>query len=67
MTYDLDKRAADLERFGTLDYDRFREIVSRDFFEAVHIADLSVSVGKGLLSEDELKAYLSKLAWCFLV
>ncbi len=66
MTYDLDKKKADLEKYGLLDYERLSEIVSREFFDNNHWAEVSVAIGKGLITEDELKGYLSKYTWCFL-
>ena len=66
MTYDMDKKKADLEKFGLLDYEKLKDIVSKEFFDGNHIEEFSVSIGKGLMSEQELKGYLLKLAWCFL-
>ena len=66
MTYDLDKKNADLEKYGLLDYERLSEIVSREFFDNNHWAEVSVAIGKVLITEDELKKYLSKFTWCFL-
>lgn len=67
MTYDLDKKKSDLDKFGLLDFAKLKGIISREFFDTNHIEEFSVSIGKKIITEDELKAYLSKLAWCFLV
>lgn len=66
MTYDLDKKNADLEKYGLLDYERLKAIVSREFFDSNHIEEFSVSIGKGLMSEQELRKYLSMYAMFYL-
>ncbi len=67
MTYDKDKRVADLVKYGRLEYEELREILSEDMFHANHLDELSVSIGKGLMSVEQLKAYLSKFTHCFLM
>lgn len=66
MTYDLDKKNADLQRYGLLDYEKLKDIVSREFFDGNHIEEFSVSIGKGLMSEQELRKYLSMYAMFYL-
>ena len=67
MTYDKAKKAADLEKYGRLEYEGLSEILSEDMFHANHLDELSVSIGKGLMSVEQLKAYLSKFTHCFLM
>ncbi len=67
MTYDEAKRAADLEKYGRLEYEVLGEIMSEEFFYANHFDELSVAVGKGLTSVEQLKAYLSKFTQYFLI
>ena len=66
MTYDLDKKNADLQKFGLLDYEKLKDIVSKEFFDGNHIEEFSVSIGKGLMSEQELREYLSMYAMFYL-
>ena len=66
MTYDLDKKNADLEKYGLLDYEMLKDIVSKEFFDSNHIEEFSVSIGKGLITEQELKEYLSMYAKYYL-
>lgn len=66
MTYDLDKKKADLEKYGILDYEKLKDIVSKEFFDSNHIEEFSVSIGKGLISEQELREYLSMYAMFYL-
>ena len=67
MTYDADKRASDLVKYGKLEYDGFKEIISREFFDTHHFDEFSVAFGKGLLMENSFKEYLKELSNCFLV
>ena len=66
MTYDLDKKKADLDKYGLLDYETMKDIISKEFFDGNHIEEFSVSIGKGLMSENELKEYLSMYAMYYL-
>ena len=66
MTYNMDKKKADLEKYGLLDYGNVKDIISREFFDGNRVGEFSVSVGKGLISADELREYLSMYTWCFL-
>ena len=67
MKFDADKRKADLEKYGRLEYEVLSEILSKEFFYANHFDELSAAVGKGLISIEQLKAYLSKFTHCFLM
>lgn len=67
MAYDIEKKATDLEKFGMLDYSQFKEIISREFFDAHRFEEFSVAFGKGLLNMEQFKEYLTALSGCFLV
>ena len=43
-----------------MSYEGWKDIVSREFFMNNHINELSVAIGKGLISEELLKAYFAK-------
>lgn len=62
MKFDTEKRKADLEKYGRLDYEPFRGIVSKEFFDANHVDEFGVAFSKGLVSAEEFKAYLDKFA-----
>ena len=66
MRYNPDKKANDLENYGKLDYNYFKNIISKDFFYKNHCEEFSVAFAKGLMSRNEFKAYLEKFAHCFL-
>ena len=67
MAYDMEKKGADLEKYGLLEYDEFKEIVSRAFFDSHRFEEFSVAFGKGLLDKEQFKAYLKELSGCFIV
>ncbi len=66
MTFDKEKKAKDLEQFGTLDYEELEGLVSRSFFDNNHCEQFSVAVGKGLITPEQLKVYLDRPASIFL-
>ena len=66
MLYNPDKKAKDLAKYGELDYNDFKNIISKDFFYKNHFEEFSVAFAKGLMSKNEFKAYLEKFAHCFL-
>ena len=66
MTIDREKKAKDLEQFGTLDYEELEGLVSRSFFENNHCEEFSVAFDKGLITLEQFKDYLSRLSPCFL-
>ena len=66
MTFDADKKTEDLEKYGLLDYEHFKNVVSKEFFDNNHCEEFSVAFGKELIDAKHLKAYLRKFASCIL-
>lgn len=67
MCYDTEKKEADLLKYGKLDYEVLSDIVpSKDFFYKNHADEFSVSIGKGLITLEQLRAYLKKFAIYFM-
>ena len=60
MRHDPDKKEEDLLKYGKLSYETFKEIMSEEFFKANGLEELSVPVGKGLITLDALKQYVGK-------
>lgn len=60
MTYDKDKKAADLEKYGLLNYDVFDGIITRKIFNSNHFDECSVAFGKGLADLEAFRAYIAK-------
>ncbi len=66
MTFDADKKAEDLEKYGLFDYENFKSVVSKEFFDNNHCEEFTVAFGKELIDANHLKAYLKKFASCIL-
>ena len=66
MCYDKEKKEADLLKYGRLDYDSLKDLVSEDFFYKNHGDEFSVAFGKGLITLEQLRAYLEKFANYFM-
>ncbi len=62
LTFDADKKAEDLEKYGLFDYEHFKGVVSKRFFDNNHCEEFSVAFGKELIDASYLKAYLRKFA-----
>ena len=54
MTYDFDAMQRDIETYGLYTYEEFESLVSRETFDAVNVAYLKISVGKGLMTEEDI-------------
>lgn len=66
MTYDFEKKDADIKRYGILDYELFDGAISKDFYMKNKCYEFAVSIGKGLMTLEQLKEYLSKYAGYFI-
>ena len=62
MTFDASKKAEDLEKYGLFDYEHFKNVVSKEFFDNNHCEEFAVAFGKGLIDAHHFKAYLKKFA-----
>ncbi len=62
MTYDFDAMARDIESYGLFTYEELNAIepLSEEMFNAAGGAYLKVSIGKGNLTMDELKAMIRR-------
>ena len=60
MTYDEAKRLLDLEKYGELEYDTMKEIMSEEFFAKNKFSEFGVTIGKGLMTLEELRGYFGK-------
>ena len=54
MTYDLEAMQRDIDTYGLYTYEEFESLVSRDTFDAVNVAYLKISVGKGIMTEEDI-------------
>ena len=54
MTFDAEKMAADIEKYGLYAYADFEGKIPYEAFEALNIRYLKVAVGKGLITYDQI-------------
>jgi len=54
LQYDETRKNNDIEQFGLFTYDDFKEMVPLEFFEAFPTPYLKVSIGKGLLTMEQI-------------
>ena len=66
MCYDNEKKESDLLKYGKLDYESLSDIVTEEFFYKNHGDEFSVSIGKSLITLEQLRAYLEKFSDCFI-
>ena len=58
--YDAEKKEKDIERYGLLKYEDVSYILSREIYELFNVKYLSVSIGKGLTTMEQLEGYIIK-------
>lgn len=58
--FDAEKMTADLEQYGLLDYSVLKNYVTEEQFNAFNGPYLNVAVGKGLVTIDEVIAYIQR-------
>ena len=62
FTINREKMEKDIERYGLFDYSHYSSYRSRDAFDAFNIKYLKISRGKGLITEEEFIALLTRYA-----
>lgn len=60
LKYDEEKKSQDIEEFGLFTYDDFSQYVSLETFYAFNGQYLKISIGKGLMTWDELVYLMNK-------
>lgn len=67
LTIDEEAKAADIEEYGLFTYEEFYEIfpVSEDVFEAFNGQYLKISVGKGLITYEQIGALIERYSEFF--
>ena len=58
LGYDQEQMQQDIEMYGLYTYEDFAEYLTPEIFDAVPIKYLKVAVGKGLLTEEEVMAFI---------
>ena len=54
------KMQADIDKYGLLDYSYFEDLISYEAYEALPCKYLAVSIGKGLITWDEIYEYANR-------
>ena len=65
LSWDAEKRAEDLERYGLLSYDVFKGAISKRVFDSNNFGECAVAFGKGLARCEEFRRYIAPLAGYF--
>lgn len=60
--YDIKKKQADIDQYGLLRYEDVAYFMSKEIYEYFNVKYLSVSIGKGMITMEEMKRYVSKYA-----
>ena len=67
IIYDPEKKQADLNKYGKLNYEELKNIISEEFFFKNRCDEFSVAFAKGLITLNHFKAYLKHFSHCFLL
>lgn len=65
MRYDEAAMRADIERYGLFTYEDFADIISEPVFEAFNVAYLKVSMGKGLITWEDIFSLVARFSEYF--
>ena len=66
MTYDAVRQEADMMKYGILEYGELDDVISKDFYMKNKCYEFRVAIGKGLMTFEQLREYLSKYAGYFI-
>lgn len=58
MKIDIDKMNVDIEKYGLYTYDEWSEYLTLEQFDAFNVKYLKVSIGKGLVTKEEIMRYI---------
>ena len=60
LVYDAEKMQADIEEYGLFTYEDFEEFLPYEFYLAFPASYLKVSIGKGLMTFDDIYLYIDQ-------
>lgn len=60
LVYDQEKMQADIEEYGLFTYEDFEDFLPYEFYQAFPAAYLKVSIGKGLMTFDDIYLYIDQ-------
>ena len=59
LKYDEAKKQADIEKYGLLTYEDYKDLLPYELYEVLPCQYMSVSIGKGLITWDKVKEYIN--------
>ncbi|MBO5363081.1 MAG: hypothetical protein J6A46_01995, partial [Clostridia bacterium] len=59
MMYNQEQKQVDIEKYGLYTYEDFKDYMCEEDFYTMPFAYLKVSVGKGLMTQEEMEAFLA--------
>ena len=59
LKYDEAKKQADIEKYGLLTYEDYKDLLPYQLYEVLPCQYMSVSIGKGLITWDKIKEYIN--------
>ncbi len=59
LKYDEAKKQADIEKYGLLTYEDYKDLLPYEVYEVLPCQYMSVSIGKGLITWDKIKEYIN--------
>lgn len=60
LKYDEAKKQADIEKYGLLTYEDYKDLLPYELYEVLPCQYMSVSIGKGLITWDKIKEYINR-------
>jgi hypothetical protein len=60
LVYDQEKMHSDIEKYGLFTYEDFAEYLPYEVYAAFPAPQLKVSIGKGMISFEEILGYIEK-------
>ena len=59
LKYDETKKQADIEKYGLMTYEDYKDLLPYELYEVLPCQYMSVSIGKGLITWDTIKEYIN--------
>ncbi len=60
LAFDKEKMQRDIDKYGLLDYEYFKDYFPKEIYDLLPCKYLGVSIGKGLITWDIIKSYIAK-------
>lgn len=60
LAFDNEKKQKDIEKYGLLDYDSFKELIPEELFDLLPCKYIAASIGKGYITWQVINEYVNK-------